>query len=236
MADRRSRSPSRSRTARSALLATPRFETRTVNARGTEISVPLDTLQRIPYFQKRLQGGWLDSEDSKAYVPIDAMHFHVILDIMEYARQDDTQPEEFIPSTIPIAAVLGAASMLGLVEAQPEVEQTGPSNHGDSLSRTFRTLQLRGKMELSMRAVTDTRDCRMCGNPFVPSLNNPEACACHPVACLIKEGDTSRCTQCQLSVVVGRAWNLRDPSYFCYKGPHLPKATEEARQGIRSEV
>ena len=223
MADRRSRSPSRRGTARKALLGNPRFATRIVNARGTEISVPLDTLQKIPYFQKRFQGGWLDSEDSKAYVPIDAMHFHVILDIMEYARQDDTHPEEFIPSTIAIAAVLGAASMLGLVEAQPEVEQTGPSNHGDSLSRTFSTLQLRGKMELSMRAVTDTRECLMCGNPFIPSLNNSEACACHPVACLVKDTIYSRCTRCHMSVHIGSAVQLRDQRYFCYKGPHLPK-------------
>ena len=223
MADTRSRSPSRRGTARKALLGKPRIATRIVNARGTEISVPLDTLQKIPYFQKRFQGGWLDSEDSKAYLPIDAKHFHVILDIMEYARQDDTQPEEFIPSTIPIAAVLGAASMLGLVEAQPEVEETRPSNQDESLLRTFSTLQLRGKMELSMRAVTDTRECLMCGNPFVPSLNNPEACACHPVACLVKEYPYSRCTQCHMSVHIGSARLLRDPNYFCYKGPHLPK-------------
>ena len=148
MADRHSRSRSRSRTARSTAPATPRFQTWTLNARGTEIAVPLDTLQRIPYFQKRMKAGWLDSEASKTYVPIDAKHFHAILDIMEYAKQDNTPPEEFIPSTISVAAVLGAASMLGLVDAQPEVEQPGARIPGESLSRTFRTLQLHGKMEL----------------------------------------------------------------------------------------
>ena len=231
MADRHSRSRSRSRTARSTVPAAPRFQTRTVNARGTEIAVPLDTLQRIPYFQKRSRGGWLDSEDSKAYVPIDAKHFHAILDIMEYAKQDNTPPEEFIPSTISVAAVLGAASMLGLVDAQPEVEQPGATISDELLSHAFRMLQENGKLHLSMRRVRDTLECRMCGNPFVPHLNNPAACACHPVACLILEGRYLRCTQCALSGEIGKTWNFRESRMFCYKGPHLPRATEEARQG-----
>ena len=63
-----------------------------MKARGTEIAVPIDVLQQIPYFEKRSRSGWLDSEDSKAYVDIHAEHFHVILDIMEYAKQDNTPP------------------------------------------------------------------------------------------------------------------------------------------------
>ena len=185
MEDRRTRSRSRSRSPSRSRMR--RVQTRIVNARGTEIAVPIDILQQIPYFEKRSRSGWLDSEDPKAYVDIHAEQFHVILDIIEYAKQDNTPPEEFIPSTISVAAVLGAASMLGLVHAQPEVEQPGATIPDELLSRAFRTLQQNGKLDISMRAVTDTRDCRMCGNPFVPHFNNPAACACHPVACLILE-------------------------------------------------
>ena len=227
MADRHSRSRSRSRTTRSTVPGAQRVQTRIVIARGTEIAVPIDILQKIPYSEKRSRSGWLDSEDSKAYVDIHAKHFHVILDIMEYAKQDNTPPEEFIPSTISVAAVLGAASMLGLVDAQPEVEQPGATSSDELLRHAFKMLQENGKLHLSMRRVRDTLECRMCGNPFVPHLNNPAACACHPVACLILETPYLRCTQCGLSGEIGNTWNLRESKYFCYKGPHVPRATEE---------
>jgi hypothetical protein len=204
------------RMAESTAPATVRSKTRIVNARGNKIAVHLNTLQRIPYFRAMLDRGWRDSEDPEVFVPINAEHFHVILDIMEYAKQADAAPEEFIPSTVAMASVLGAAAMLGLVEMQPEVEPAGADIPSETLLHTFASLR-RGRM-LSLRALTHTMDCRMCGNPFVLDLNNLEACACHPT---VHDG---RCTQCGL---LGGP-NIRG---FCYRGPHLPRVTEEPRQG-----
>ena len=51
MADRHSRSRSRSRRTRITVPGAQRVQTRIVIARGTEIAVPIDILQKIPYFE-----------------------------------------------------------------------------------------------------------------------------------------------------------------------------------------
>ena len=221
----RSGSPGRSRSGGNAVpnLSPTTSGTRTaiLNARGTELVVPLDALQRIPYFQARMKGGWFDSDAPKAYLNINPSHMHAILDILEYSRQGDAASlEAFIPSGVPVVSILGAARMLGLVRATPEADAPDSGGFNDPVGGAFDTLPRLARMEMSMHSLANAQDCRMCGNPFVPELNTPLACACHPVDCLASQSigvyTTFRCTRCT-------AVEVRNQQRFCYRGPHLPK-------------
>merc|ERR1712203_1216986 len=90
------------------------------------------------YFQALLDQGWSGKPSAEIFVPINVDHFHVILDMIEYGKDAHTNLEKFVPSTVSVASVRGAATFLGLLEAQPT--DAASDKGGDILMSNFATL------------------------------------------------------------------------------------------------
>ena len=183
----------------------------TVNARGTNITVLRENLNRMPYFSALFAGPWTNNHEDP-YVDVAPDIFHMILNVVAYSLDLHTVT---LPNNVDEASLIGALRMLGLTETPPNPPGENINNGISSFERDVLTRQ---QIQEAQQAYQSYTKCQICGQLFDMTANHAAACECHPAAsvCFDRFG-LLMCMSC------GRRQMPSGPDYSvrCYTGRHV---------------